>query len=140
VSTEYCLNVKMSPSLTGTDSEPVELFCCVSRVYAPFTAYCGGSYHQPSLVWYAQVKSTVSTSAGIVVSIFIQLAPGQPPSGPCKIMVLSTTSIEAVAQDCDAVHSPTSSALAGFAKSANSTAGMSISHLLRKDSGYFTLR
>jgi hypothetical protein len=48
------------------------------------------------------------------------------------MMVLSTTSIEAVAHDCDASHSPRVSALAGFAKSANSIAGIRISHLLRK--------
>ena len=65
-----------------------------------------------------------------MVSIFIQFAPGQPPSGPCKMMVSSTTSMEAVAQDCDASHSPRVSALAGFAKSANSTAGMMISQRL----------
>ena len=72
VSIEYCRNVKMSPSLTGTESEPVALFCCVSMVYTPLMPYCGGSYHAPSLVWYAQVKSIVSTFAGIVVSILTQ--------------------------------------------------------------------
>ena len=74
VSVEYWRNVKMSPSSTGTESEPVALFCCVSKVYTPLMPYCGGSYTQPSLVWYAQVKSIVSTSAGIVVSIFTQCA------------------------------------------------------------------
>lgn len=122
----------MSPSLTGTESEPVALFCCVSKVYTPLIPYCGGSYTQPSLVWYVQVKSIVSTLAGIVVSIFIQFAPGQPPSGPCKMMVLSMTCIEAVAQDCDASHSPSVSALAGLANKANAIAGIRISHLLRK--------
>jgi hypothetical protein len=51
------------------------------------------------------------------------------------------TSIEPdVGQDWLYVHSPSVSALAGFAKSANSTAGMMISHRLRKERGYFTLR
>jgi hypothetical protein len=49
-SIEYWRNVNTSPSLTGTDSSPVALFCCVIKVYAPLTAYCGGSYTQPSLV------------------------------------------------------------------------------------------
>ena len=62
----------MSPALTGTDLVPVALFAFVSWMYIPLTAYCGGSYHAPSLVLYAQVKSTVSTLAGIVVSIFTQ--------------------------------------------------------------------
>jgi hypothetical protein len=46
------------------------------------------------------------------------------------MMVLSITSIEAVAQDCDASHSPSVSALAGFENSAKPIAGISISHLL----------
>ena len=47
------------------------------------------------------------------------------------MMVSSTTSTEPdVGQDWLYVHSPTSSALAGFAKSANRTAGMIISHRL----------
>ena len=50
VSIEYWRKVNTSPSDTGTDIEPVELFCCVSKVYAPLMPYCGGSYHQPSLV------------------------------------------------------------------------------------------
>jgi hypothetical protein len=50
VSIEYCRNENKSPSSTGTDSEPVALFCCVSKVYVPLTPYCGGSYTQPSLV------------------------------------------------------------------------------------------
>ena len=49
-SIEYWRNVKISPSLTGTDSSPVALFCCVSKVYTPLMPYCGGSYTQPSLV------------------------------------------------------------------------------------------
>lgn len=57
------------------------------------------------------------------------------------MMVLSITSTEPdVAQDWLYVHSPSVSASAGFAKSANSTAGMMISHRLRKERGYFTLR
>jgi hypothetical protein len=57
----------------------------------------------------------VSTSAGIVVSIFTQLAaPEHPPwSGPCRIIVLSSTSIEPdVAQDWLYDHSLRASALA----------------------------
>ena len=42
-SVEYCRNVKMSPSWTGTDSSPVALFSCVSKVYTPLMPYCGGS-------------------------------------------------------------------------------------------------
>jgi hypothetical protein len=64
----------MSPALTGTDLVPVALFAFVSWIYAPLTAYCGGSYHAPSLVWYAQVKLTVVTLVGIVVSILTQWA------------------------------------------------------------------
>ena len=117
-----------SPSLTGTDSSPVALFCCVSKVYTPLMPYCGGSYTQPSLVWYAQVKSIVSTSAGIVVSILTQFAPMQPPpSGPRRMMLSSITSTEPAAHDWLYVHSPSVSALAGFANSANSIAGMIIS-------------
>ena len=53
----------------------------------------------------------MSTSAGIVVSILTQFAPGQP-SGPCRVMVLSTTSTEPL-QGIDSlyVHSPKASAL-----------------------------
>jgi hypothetical protein len=50
VSMEYCRNVNTSPSWTGTDLDPVALFCCVSKVYAPLIPYCGGSYTQPSVV------------------------------------------------------------------------------------------
>ena len=82
----------------------------------------------------------MSTSAGIVVSILTQFAP-EHPSGPCRVMMSSTTSTEPL-QGFDSlyVHSPRTSALAGFAKSANPITGKSISHLLRKDGGYFTLR
>jgi hypothetical protein len=64
----------MSPALTGPDLVPVALFAFVSWIYTPLTAYCGGSYHAPSLVWYAQVKSTVVTLVGIVDSILTQWA------------------------------------------------------------------
>jgi hypothetical protein len=50
VSVEYCRNENKSPSSTGTDSEPVALFCCVINVYTPLIPYCGGSYTQPSVV------------------------------------------------------------------------------------------
>ncbi len=73
----------------------------------------------------------MSTPAGTVVSILIQLAPGHPPSGPRKTMLLSITSIEALAHDCDAVQSPSSSASAGFANKAKTIAGAMINHLLR---------
>jgi hypothetical protein len=87
-------------------------------VYVPLIPYCGGSYTQPSVVWYAQSKSIVSTSAGIVVSIFTQCAAPEHPfwSGPCKVMMSSTTSTEPdVGQDWLYVHSPRTSALTGFA-------------------------
>lgn len=42
-SVEYWRNANTSPSCTGTDSSPVALFCCVSRVYTPLMPYCGGS-------------------------------------------------------------------------------------------------
>jgi hypothetical protein len=95
--------------------------------------YCGGSYTQPSVVWYDHSKSIVSTSAGIVVSIFTQwAAPEHPPwSGPCKMIVSSITSTEPdVGQDWLYVHSPSVSALAGFANKAKTIAGMIISQRL----------
>lgn len=121
-----------SPSLTLIDPEPDALFWFVSCVYTPFTPICGGSKYAPSLVWYDHKKSIVSTSAGIVVSILTQFAPGHP-SGPCSVMMSSTTSTEPL-QGFDSlyVHSPSVSALAGLANSANPIAGTMISHLLRK--------
>jgi hypothetical protein len=55
-----------------------------------------------------------------------------PPSGPRKMMLSSITSTEPAAHDWLYVHSPSVSALAGFANSAKTIAGMMISHLLRK--------
>ena len=129
MSIEYCRNVNTSPSFTGTDSEPVALFCCVIKVYTSLMPYCGGSYTHPSVVWYDQVKSIVSTSAGIVASIFTQLAPEHPPwSGPWRMMVSSITSTEPdVEQDWLYVHSPNVSALAGLANKAKQIAGIIIS-------------
>jgi hypothetical protein len=47
-------------------------------------------------------------------------------------MLLSMTSIDALAQDCDASQLPSTSALAGLANNANAIAGIRMSHLLRK--------
>jgi len=114
------------------DAEPFWV-CCHKfprGLYTPFTAYCGGSYHAPSLVWYAQVKSIVSTLVGIVVSILTQFGPQHSPSGPWRTMLLLITSTEPVVPDWLNIQLPRTSALAGFANSAKSIAGIIISQRL----------
>ena len=73
------------------------------------------------------MNDTVSTSSGIVVSIFTQLAPVQPPpSGPVITIEFSTTFTLPVAQDCEAVQSPKPSALAVVDHNASMATGAKI--------------